>query len=158
MSANSRRVDRNRSAGKGDYEANAAAYLVKLDALEGEVRDTLAKVPPDRRRVVTSHNAFGYLERLRHPFHRAAGRFDGLKRPARTSPLIVHEIRAEHEALGREHSRAVVVSREQIAGETGVKVGGVLYSDALTDASGDAPTYIDLIRHNLRQLASALTS
>jgi zinc/manganese transport system substrate-binding protein len=46
----------------------------------------------------------------------------------------------------------------QIAGETGIKVGGVLYSDALTDASGDATTYLDLIRHNLKQLANALTS
>jgi zinc/manganese transport system substrate-binding protein len=47
---------------------------------------------------------------------------------------------------------------QQIAQETGAKVGGMLYSDALTDANGDAPTYIDLIRHNLRQLASALVS
>jgi zinc/manganese transport system substrate-binding protein len=47
---------------------------------------------------------------------------------------------------------------QQIASETGAKVGGVLYSDALTDEKGDSPTYIDLIRHNLRQLANALTS
>jgi zinc/manganese transport system substrate-binding protein len=47
---------------------------------------------------------------------------------------------------------------QQIASETGVKVGGVLYSDALTDGTADAATYIDLIRHNLRQLANALTS
>jgi zinc/manganese transport system substrate-binding protein len=47
---------------------------------------------------------------------------------------------------------------EQIARETGAKVGGTLYSDALTDDKGDAPTYIDLIRHNLRQLVAALVS
>jgi len=47
---------------------------------------------------------------------------------------------------------------EQVARETGAKVGGTLYSDALTDDKGDATTYIDLIRHNLRQLASALVS
>ena len=47
---------------------------------------------------------------------------------------------------------------QQIARETGAKVGGTLYSDALTDEKGDAPTYIDLIRHNLRQLAAALVS
>ncbi|TMJ80620.1 MAG: metal ABC transporter substrate-binding protein, partial [Alphaproteobacteria bacterium] len=47
---------------------------------------------------------------------------------------------------------------QQIAQETGAKVGGILYSDALTGAKGEAPTYIDLIRHNLRQLASALVS
>jgi zinc/manganese transport system substrate-binding protein len=46
----------------------------------------------------------------------------------------------------------------QIASETGAKVGGTLYSDALTDGNGDATTYVDLIRHNLKQLAAALTS
>jgi zinc/manganese transport system substrate-binding protein len=47
---------------------------------------------------------------------------------------------------------------EQIARETGAKVGGTLYSDALTGDNGDATTYIDLIRHNLKQLAAALVS
>src|SRR5262249_9547009 len=48
-------------AGQATYEANAAAYLGKLDALEREVRDVIGKVPPERRRVITSHNAFGYF-------------------------------------------------------------------------------------------------
>jgi zinc/manganese transport system substrate-binding protein len=43
-----------------------------------------------------------------------------------------------------------------IARETGARIGGTLYSDALTDATGAAPSYIDLIRHNVRQLAAAL--
>ena len=47
---------------------------------------------------------------------------------------------------------------QQIARETGAKIGGTLYSDALTDDKGDATTYIDLIRHNLKQLAAALES
>ena len=64
-------------AGKAAYEANATAYIAKLDALEREVKDAIAKVPADRRRIITSHDAFGYFEaRLRHRFHRAAGRLD----------------------------------------------------------------------------------
>jgi len=47
---------------------------------------------------------------------------------------------------------------DQIARETGAKIGGTLYSDALTDEKGNAPTYIDMMRHNARQLAAALTS
>ena len=47
---------------------------------------------------------------------------------------------------------------KQIARETGAKIGGTLYSDALTEPNGDAPSYIDLIRHNLKQLAGALMS
>jgi zinc/manganese transport system substrate-binding protein len=47
---------------------------------------------------------------------------------------------------------------ERIAAETGAKIGGTLYSDALTDEKGDAPTYIDLVRYNLRQLSSTLSN
>jgi zinc/manganese transport system substrate-binding protein len=46
-------------AGKAVYEANAAAYLAKLDALDQEVRAVIARIPPERRRLITSHNAFG---------------------------------------------------------------------------------------------------
>jgi zinc/manganese transport system substrate-binding protein len=46
----------------------------------------------------------------------------------------------------------------QIAKETGAKIGGTLYSDALTDSTGPAPTYVDMVRHNVRELAAALTS
>src|SRR5262249_58102587 len=49
-------------AGKDAYFANAAAYLAKLDALEREVREVIAKIPADRRRVLTSHSAFGYFQ------------------------------------------------------------------------------------------------
>ena len=49
-------------AGKATYEANAAAYLAKLDALDREVRDSVAKIPPDRRKIITTHDAFGYFK------------------------------------------------------------------------------------------------
>src|SRR5262249_45054638 len=49
-------------AGKDASLANAAAYLAKLDALERDVREVVAKIPPDRRRVITSHSAFGYFQ------------------------------------------------------------------------------------------------
>src|SRR5258705_13906971 len=48
-------------AGKSSYEAHANAYLAKLDALEGEVKDAIGKIPADRRRIITTHDAFGYF-------------------------------------------------------------------------------------------------
>src|SRR6266851_5322321 len=48
-------------AGQAAYEANAKAYLAKLDALEQEVRDFVARIPADRRRIITTHDAFGYF-------------------------------------------------------------------------------------------------
>src|SRR5438552_5865170 len=48
-------------AGKGSYEANAAAYLAKLDALDAEVRAAIDKIPSNRRKIITTHDAFGYF-------------------------------------------------------------------------------------------------
>jgi zinc/manganese transport system substrate-binding protein len=45
---------------------------------------------------------------------------------------------------------------QRIAAETGVRIGGTLYSDSLTGEKGDAPTYIDMVRHNIKAIASAL--
>jgi zinc/manganese transport system substrate-binding protein len=146
-------------AGKAGYEANAAAYLAKLDALDREVRETLAKVPPERRRVVTSHDAFGY-------FQNAYGiRFTAPQGVSTEAEASAKDVAAIISAVRQQKAAAVFLENvtdprlvRQIADETGARIGGTLYSDALTDASGDATTYIDLVRHNLRQLANGLMS
>src|SRR5712692_1091464 len=146
-------------AGKAHYESSATTYLARLDALEREVRDTIAKVPADRRRVVTSHDAFGYFEGAYGINFTAP---QGVSTEAEASAKDVASIIT---AIKKQKASAVFLENvtdprlvRQIASETGAKVGGVLYSDALTDEKGDATTYIDLIRHNLKQLANALTS
>jgi zinc/manganese transport system substrate-binding protein len=146
-------------AGQADYEANATAYLARLAALDREVRDTIAKVPPDRRRVVTSHQAFGYFESA-YGIHFTApqGVSTEAEPSAKDVAAIISTIRQQNAAAAFLENVTDPRMVRQIAGETGIKVGGVLYSDALTDASGDATTYLDLIRHNLKQLANALTS
>jgi len=144
-------------AGKDAYQANAAAYVAKLDALEREVRDTVAKIPADRRRLITSHDAFGYFE--------AAYGIDfiapqGVSTEAEASAKDVAAIIAQ---IKKQKISAVFLENvtdprlvRQIAHETGAKIGGTLYSDALTDDKGEAPSYIELIRHNVKQLAGAL--
>jgi zinc/manganese transport system substrate-binding protein len=146
-------------AGRADYEANATAYLAKLDALERDVRDTIARIPAERRRVVTSHDAFGYFESA-YGIHFTAPQ--GVSTDAEAS---ARDVAAIIRAIRQQKAAAVFLENvtdprlvRQIASETGAKLGGVLYSDALTDAKGDATTYIDLIRHNMGQLASALAS
>jgi zinc/manganese transport system substrate-binding protein len=146
-------------AGKDTYTANAAAYLAKLDALEREVREVIAKIPTDRRRVVTSHNAFGYFQDAYGiNFTAPQGVSTQAEASAKDVAAIITQIKKEKAAAVFLENVTDPRLIEQIARETGAKVGGTLYSDALTDAKGDAPTYIDLIRHNLRQLASALVS
>jgi zinc/manganese transport system substrate-binding protein len=144
-------------AGKATYEANATAYLAKLDALEREVKDTIAKIPADRRAIITSHDSFGY-------FGGAYGiSFTAPQGVSTEAEASAKDVAAIIRQIKRRKITAVFMENvtdprllKQIANETGAKVGGTLYSDALTDESGEAPTYIDLIRHNLKQLAGTL--
>ena len=145
--------------GKQAYEANARAYTAKLDALEAEVREAIAKIPADRRRIITSHDSFGY-------FGAAYGiQFTapiGVSTEAAVSAKDVAKIIAQ---IKKQKIPAVFMENisdsrmmEQIAKESGAKIGGQLFSDALSDEKGPAPSYIDMMRHNVQQLAVALTS
>jgi zinc/manganese transport system substrate-binding protein len=146
-------------AGKPAYEANAAAYLKKLDELDSEVRDAVARIPADRRRIITSHDAFGYFrDAYKLDFIAPQGVSTESEVSARDLAKIIAQIR-------RQKIPAVFLEnvtdprlQKRIAEETGAKVGGTLYSDALTDEKGPASTYIDMLRHNIRTLGAALMS
>jgi zinc/manganese transport system substrate-binding protein len=146
-------------AGKSTYEANAAAYLGKLDALDREVRETVSKIPPERRKIITTHDAFGYFkDAYGVDFIAPQGVSTDSEASARDVARIITQIKKQRiPAVFMENiSDPRLLTR--IADETGAKVGGTLYSDALTSEKGPAPTYIDLIRHNIRTLSAALQS
>jgi zinc/manganese transport system substrate-binding protein len=144
-------------AGAAAYTANAGAYLARLDALDQEIRRALATIPPERRRIITSHDAFGYFaDAYGIDFLAPAGLANEAEPSARAVARIIRRIEADRiPALFLEN---VVDPRliEAIARETGARVGGTLYSDALTAPDGPAPTYLDLMRHNAQELAKAL--
>jgi zinc/manganese transport system substrate-binding protein len=144
-------------AGQATYAANAAAYLAKLDALDREIRTRLARIPEDRRRLITSHDAFGYFADAYGIEFSAPG---GLSTDAEPSALAVARIirRIRSERIGALFLENVVDPRlvQLIARETGARIGGTLYSDALTGPDGPAPTYLDMMRHNVQKLAAAL--
>jgi zinc/manganese transport system substrate-binding protein len=146
-------------AGKAVYEANAAAYVARLDAVESEVLGIVAKIPAERRRIISTHDAFGYFSQAyRLEFIAPQGVSTEAEVSARDVARIISQVRKEKiPAVFLENvsdSRLV----ERIAEETGARIGGTLYSDALTDENGEAPTYIDMVRHNIRTLSAALTS
>jgi zinc/manganese transport system substrate-binding protein len=146
-------------AGKAVYEANAAAYLAKLDALDKEVRDIVAGIPADRRRIISTHDAFGYFSQAyRVEFIAPQGVSTEAEVSAKDVARIINQVRKQKiPAVFLENvSDSRLVKR--ISEETGAKIGGTLYSDALTDEKGEAPTYIDMVRHNIRTLSAALTS
>jgi zinc/manganese transport system substrate-binding protein len=144
-------------AGKEAYAANAGAYLARLGALDREIRSILARIPADRRRVITSHDAFGYFaDAYAIEFLAPEGLSTDAEPSARAVARIIRRIRSERiPALFLEN---VVDPRllRQIARETGARIGGTLYSDALTGPDGPAPSYIDMMRSNVRELAAAL--
>jgi len=123
------------------------------------VREVVAKIPADRRRVITSHNAFGYFQDAYGVnFAAPQGVSTEAEASAKDVAGMISQIKKQKIAAVFLENVTDPRQMQQIAQETGAKVGGILYSDALTGAKGEAPTYIDLIRHNLRQLASALVS
>jgi zinc/manganese transport system substrate-binding protein len=144
-------------AGATVYAANAEAYLKELDALEADVRAAIAKVPADQRRVITSHDAFGYFsDAYAIEFLAPQGVSTESEATAKQVAGLIRQIR-------KEKIKAVFVETvsdprlvERIAKETGVKVGGSIYSDALSASNGPAGTYIAMIRQNVALLTAAM--
>ena len=146
-------------AGKNTYEANASAYLAKLDALEAEVQAVIGKIPPDRRRIITSHDAFGYFGAAYGiEFIAPTGVSTEAAVSARDVAKIIAQIRKQKIPAVFMENVTDPRMMEQIAKESGAKIGGRLFSDALSDEKGPAPSYIEMMRNNIHQLATALTS
>ncbi|HEX2215922.1 MAG TPA: metal ABC transporter substrate-binding protein [Xanthobacteraceae bacterium] len=144
------------AAGRAQYEAAASRYIAALDALDAEIKSAFAGLSRAERRVITSHDAFAYYGRAYGIEFLAP---QGLGEAEATAKGVAGLIRQ----IKRERVKAVFVENisnprliERIAKETGVKLGGTLYSDALSAADGPAPTYIDMMRHNTRLLAAAM--
>ena len=139
------------------FRANAERYLAELDALEAEVRTAVAKIPPERRKVISTHDAFGYFaEAYGIAFIAPLGVSTETEPSARDIAQIIDQIKkTKIPAVFLENmSDGRLIGR--IAAETGAKVGGTLISDALTDEKGDSPTYIAMVRHNIKALTNAL--
>lgn len=146
-------------AGRDAYAANAAAYLARLDALEAEVKSAVAKIPEDRRKVITTHDAFGYFGAAYGiAFVAPQGVSTEADVAAKDVARIIGQIRKQKIPAVFLENVSDPRLLKRISEESGVRIGGTLYSDALTEEKGEAPTYIDMIRHNLRELATALMS
>ncbi|QPF91156.1 metal ABC transporter solute-binding protein, Zn/Mn family [Bradyrhizobium commune] len=139
------------------FRAQAKAYLEKLETLDREVREAVAKIPPERRKVISTHNAFGYFAaEYGIQFIAPLGVSTETEPSARDIAAIIGQIKAQKiPAVFLENISDDRLIR-RIAAETGARVGGTLISDGLTGEKGLAPTYIDMVRHNIKALTSAL--
>ena len=141
------------------YRANAEAFLAKLDALDREVRAAVAQIPQGRRKVISTHRAFGYFAAAYGvEFIAPIGVSTESEASARDIAGIITQVRAAKiPAVFLENVTDPRLIR-RISAETGAKVGGTLYSDSLTAEKGEAPTYIEMVRHNIKTLTSALAN
>jgi zinc/manganese transport system substrate-binding protein len=143
--------------GASAYRANADIYLGKLDALEKEVTAEIAKIPPGRRQIITTHDAFGYFgTAYGFRFIAPEGVSTETEASARDVAKIIRQIKAQKiPAVFLENVTDPRLARN-IAAESGATIGGTLYSDALSPPNGPASTYIDMMRNNVRELSAAL--
>lgn len=143
--------------GCATYEANAAAYSAKIAALDAEVRAAIAAVPEAQRKVITTHDAFGYFaEAYGVTFMAPEGVSTESEASAADVARLIEQIRqAGVKALFIENMSDPRLV-QQIAAETGAKLGGALYADALSEPSEGAATYLDMFRHNVALLVPAL--
>ena len=139
------------------FRSQTKAYLEKLDQLDREIRAAVAKIPPERRKVISTHSAFGYFAaEYGIQFIAPLGVSTETEPSARDIAGIINQIKSQKiPAVFLENISDDRLIR-RIAAETGAKVGGTLISDSLTDEKGPAPTYIDMVRHNIKALTSAL--
>ncbi len=145
------------AAGCDTYKANAETYGEQLKALEAEIKAAVAEIPEGQRTVITSHDAFGYFE------HEYGLKFLAPEGISTESEASAADVAALIEQVREDKASAIFVENitnprliEQIASETGLTIGGELYSDALSDESGPAATYIEMMRHNVNTIKGAI--
>jgi zinc/manganese transport system substrate-binding protein len=145
--------------GKATYEANASKFISDMDKLEAEVKASIGKIAPDHRRIITSHDAFGYFGATYGlKFIAPEGVSTESEASAQDVAKIIRQIKAEKIPAVFIENISDHRLLDQIARETGAKIGGTVYSDALSDSNGPASTYLDMFRHNIKLFTDALTS
>jgi ABC-type Zn uptake system ZnuABC Zn-binding protein ZnuA len=140
---------------KAAFAANASAYLAKLDSLEKWVRAKVAELPRDRRKLVTSHDSFGYFAKeFGFTVYPIAGISRSDQPGSRKVADIIATIRAQQvKALFSEDMENPKVLR-QITEETGARLGGELLADGL--GAGELGTIEAMFRHNVTTIVEAL--
>lgn len=138
-------------------EANRAAYVDQLLALDIATKATLANLPSDKRTVVTAHDAFGYLADAYDMTFLAPVGIDTEAEPsAQQLAILIDQLKADGAAALFVENITSPALVQQIADETGLTIGGRLFSDALSERGGPATSYLAMFEHNLNTLLNAL--
>lgn len=146
-------------AGAVKYSANAAQYIAKLTDLDQWIMKQVSQIPPEKRLMVTNHESFGYFAD-RYGFNIAGTIIPSTSSEASPS---AQQMAALIETIKRTGVKAIFLETgansqlaDQIAQETSVKVVTNLYTHSITDPVGEAPSYIEMMKHNVKMIVEAL--
>ena len=142
-------------ANKATYEKNAVTYIAELKDLEAWAKREVATLPREKRKLVTTHDAFGYFARdFGFKIYALAGVSTEDEPSSKKITGLINTIKSEGvKAVFFESIENPKVVAE-ITKETGAKVGGELYADGLGDK--EANTYTDMMRHNIATIVDSL--
>jgi len=141
-----------------EYSSNASTYKAKLESLDKELRDSLSSIPKERRFLVTCEGAFTYLARdygMKEAYLWPVNA-ESQVTPRRMVNLIKKIKENEVPTIFCE-STVSAEAQMEVAKSSGAVFGGTFYVDSLSDLNGPAPTYIDLLRHNVRLITKGLS-
>lgn len=140
-----------------DFKLNADKLIAEIAALDAELKADFAAIPQERRRILTSHDAFHYFGRAYGiEFVAVQGTSTEAEPSAEDLAKIVRQARDGHLSAIFLENMADPRLAETVAEESGIRVGGALYADALSEPDGPAPSYLSLVRYNARQLLAAM--
>ncbi len=146
-------------AHSADFQARATDYLKQIDALEKSTRARIAAVPMERRRVITSHDAFGYFARAyKVTFYPLQGLSTASEPSAADVVRIVNEIKKNKVTAIFAENISDPRVLERVAKDTGAKIGGTLFADALSVPGTQADTYLKMFELNVSTIVAGISA
>lgn len=146
-------------AHSADFQSRATDYLKQIDALEKSTQARIAAVPMERRRVITSHDAFGYFARAyKVTFYPLQGLSTASEPSAADVVRIVNEIKKNKVTAIFAENISDPRVLERVAKDTGAKIGGTLFADALSVPGTQADTYLKMFELNVSTIVSGISA
>lgn len=142
-----------------EFEQRAQAYSRDLDALDQSIRERLKPIPVAQRRIVTSHDAFGYFAAAYNvKFYPLQGLSTGSEPSAADVVRIIDQIKKNKVTAIFVENISDARVLERITKESGARIGGTLYADALSEPGTAVDTYLKLIEHNAATIIKGLAA
>ena len=140
-----------------DYRKQGDSYIQQLQQLDNYATQTFAAIPRGKRKVLTSHDAFGYFAAAYGVrFLSPVGYSTESEASSKNVAKLINQIKREHVKLYFIENQTDPRLVKQIANASGAQAGGELYPEALTDSSGLAATYTAAFKHNVDTLAAGM--